>query len=318
MFSGFSKGVADLLQSFWCKGTVNQYQPYLRRWKEHYSKHNIDPFGASISDGVEFLAHLFHNSTLEYSALNTARSALSTIIPEQNGLTFGKQPIVKRLLKGIFRERPTLPKYTITFDVDKVFHHLLSLPMPDTVTLKELSFRVATLMCILSGQRSQTLAFLSLDVYHATEKKNIFPITNLLKQSRPGFHQEPLKFSKVEEDTKLCPLSNINLYIEMTKSIRGTEKNFFISYVSPHKAVSSKTIARWVLSFLQDAGVDTTKFGSHSTRSASTSKALKVGTSIGEIGKAAGWSSNSTFAKYYNRPIVKNFGTNLIDNFLSN
>ena len=39
---------------------------------------------------------------IDYSAFNTARSALSTIIPEKEGLKFGKQPIVKRPLKGIF------------------------------------------------------------------------------------------------------------------------------------------------------------------------------------------------------------------------
>ena len=98
-----------LLRSSWSTGTVNQYKSYLRRWDEYCNVRKIDPFEANISDGVEFLADLFHNSKIEYSALNTARSALCTVIPEQDGLTFGKQPIVKRLMKGIFRVRPTSP-----------------------------------------------------------------------------------------------------------------------------------------------------------------------------------------------------------------
>ena len=80
---------------------------------------------------MEFLSHLFHSTDNAYSAMNTARSALSTVIPIKDGVTFGKQPIVKRLMKGIFRKRPALPKYCATFDVDIIFNYLLTLPMPD-------------------------------------------------------------------------------------------------------------------------------------------------------------------------------------------
>lgn len=313
MFSGFSEGVVNLLKNSWSKGTSNQYHSYLKRWEEYCMKRNIDPFKASTSDGVEFLSHLFHNSKMEYSALNTARSALSTVIPEINGLTFGRQPIVKRLLKGIFRERPTFPKYTITFDVDKVFNYILTMPPPEAINLKQLSLRVATLLCILSGQRSQTIASLTTSFICPTEDKIVFPIASLLKQTRPGFHQEPLEFIKYDKDNRICPVFNIKLYLEKVNSLRKEEKGFFISFAPPHKNVSSKTIARWVLSFLKDCGVDTKTFGAHSTRSASTSKALKVGMTLGDIGKAAGWTSGSVYSKYYNKPIHPNFGAQLLN-----
>ena len=87
---------------------------------------------------------------IDYSAFNTARSALSTIIPEKEGLAFGKQPVVKRLLKGIFRERPTLPRYTKTFNVDTNLSYLLTLRKPEDTGIKELSFRLATILFILS------------------------------------------------------------------------------------------------------------------------------------------------------------------------
>ena len=188
--------------------------------------HNIDSLNADVTDGVEFLSYLFYNSTIQYSALNTARSALSTIIPEKNGLTFGKQPIVKRLMKGIFRERPALPKYTVTYDVDIVFNYILSLPKPGDINLKELSIRVATLMCILAGQRSQTISNLRTNYICPSEQKIIFPIPTLLKQTRPGFHQAPLEFSS-HEDLRICPVHNIKTYIEKTKSLRGIEEGFF-------------------------------------------------------------------------------------------
>ena len=219
---------------------------------------------------------------------------------------------MKRLLKGIFRERPTLPKYTVTFDVDIVFTYLQGLPHPESVALKELSMRVATILCILSGQRSQTLSVLSTTFINHPDNKIIFPITSLLKQSRPDYHQEPLEFLVYDKDPRICPVSNIKLYIENTKDIRGEERGLFISYVPPHKAVSSKTIARWVSSFLQDSGVDPS-YGAHSTRSASTSKALKLGMSLADIGRAAGWTSASVFRRHYKKPINNNLGSQLLN-----
>lgn len=250
----------------------------------------MDLLNAPVAAGVEFLSDLFHDTNVQYSAL-------STVIPEKDGLTFGKQPIVKRLMKGIFKERPSLPKYTIVYDVDIVLNYMISLPKPEDVGLKELSIRIATLLCILSGQRSQTISRLTITFIRPSDTKIIFPIASLLKNSRPGFHQEPLEFSRHESNPNICPVFNIDSYIDRTKNLRGEEKGIFLSFVPPHKLVTSKTIARWVLSFLQDAGIDTKTFGTHSTRSASTSKALKSGMSLDDIGKAAGWSSHSTFRR---------------------
>lgn len=58
---------------------------------------------------------------------------------------------------------------------------------------------------------------------------------------------------------------------------------------------------------LTNSGIDTSKFTSHSTRHASTSKASEKGINIEVIRKAAGWTANSsTFARFYKRPIVNN------------
>ena len=37
-----------------------------------------------------------------YSAINTARSALSSIFKPRHGVTFGEEPFIKRLLQGMF------------------------------------------------------------------------------------------------------------------------------------------------------------------------------------------------------------------------
>ena len=53
-----------------------------------------------------------------------------------------------------------------------------------------------------------------------------------------------------------------------------------------------------------NAGVDTHKYRAHSIRAAATSKAFQAGGNIDDILRLAGWSNASTFARYYNKPIV--------------
>ena len=58
------------------------------------------------------LCLLLYQQGLTYSAINTARSALSSYITLENGACAGKHPLVSWLMKGIFQEKPPRPKYT--------------------------------------------------------------------------------------------------------------------------------------------------------------------------------------------------------------
>ena len=53
---------------------------------------------------------------------------------------------------------------------------------------------------------------------------------------------------------------------------------------------------------MKEAGIDTSTFMAHSSQGAATSKAKAVGVPMVDILKAANWSSNSTFCRFYNRP----------------
>lgn len=88
-----------------------------------------------------------------------------------------------------------------------------------------------------------------------------------------------------------------------------------MSYTKPHKAVSRDTIGRWVKTVLSSAGIDTKKFKPHSTRAAAVSEASNASVSLDEILSTAGWSSESTFAKFYNKPVVREsqFASSVLD-----
>ena len=192
------------------------------------------------------------------------------------------------------------------YDARVVLQHLSSLPASDNMTMKQLTYRLVTLMALLSAQRSQTLHVLDINYMHKEEDKYIFYIPILLKTSRPSSHQEPLIFLSFPEDPNICVVKNLNAYLERTKDIRRDCNKLSLSLSSPHKEVSSATIARWVKGTLAESGIDTQTFSAHSTRSAATSLAKTKGLSISDIAKAAGWCNDHTFARHYNKPIANN------------
>ena len=55
-----------------------------------------------------------------YSAINTARSMLSNILPVKERIEFGKHPIVTTMLKEIFRTRLALPRCICIYDAEIV------------------------------------------------------------------------------------------------------------------------------------------------------------------------------------------------------
>ena len=60
--------------------------------------------------------------------------------------------------------------------------------------------------------------------------------------------------------------------------------------------MTSSSVARWLKSVLSAAGIDTTIF---STRGASSSAAANVIITTNDILKAANWSSESVFRRFY-------------------
>ena len=59
---------------------------------------------------------------------------------------------------------------------------------------------------------------------------------------------------------------------------------------------------------MAEAGVDVTTFKPHSTRAAAASKAKNASVPVKEILDTAGWSSERTFDRFYNKPFQKNGG----------
>ncbi|XP_031568824.1 uncharacterized protein LOC116303435 [Actinia tenebrosa] len=310
-----SRKANEIIMASWRSSTCKQYQSYLTRWEHYCADNNIDPHNASIENGINFLTHLYENG-LGYSAINTARSALSMVI-DTSGVTFGTHPLVTRFLKGVYEMKPSLPRYTHVWDVRTVLTYLNTLSPLRDLSLKVLTLKLTTLLCLLTGQRCQTIAKLNTEYMQKTQNSYIFTIRETLKTSKPGRHLEPIELREYKPNPNLCVVEHITQYLELTTSLRthGPHDQLLISFAKPHNPVSSSTIGRWVKSVLKDAGIDTSEFSGNSGRSASTSYYKASGLPLADILKAGGWTNSLTFAKYYNKLINNNFGTTVLEQY---
>ena len=189
----------DIIIASWRASTAKQYQIHLSRWEMSCKSRNIKEFNASIENGIDFLASLYEKD-LGYSAINTARSALSSVLDLPGGNTFGTHPVVTRFLKGVFELKPSLPRYTTIWDVGTVLRYLQTLhPIPE-LNVKTLTKKLTMLPRLLTGQRCQTLTKLDISFVQALPDKYVFIIGEKLKTTKPGKLLRPVELVAYKQD----------------------------------------------------------------------------------------------------------------------
>ena len=299
-----STAAQEIIMASWRTGTSKQYHTYLSRWKRFCDQRQINHSDASVENGIDFLALLFQDG-LGYSAINTARSALSTVLNTTSHTSFGTHPLVVRFLKGVFELKPSLPRYASIWDVGLVLDYLKTLAPLTELSLKTLTKKLTILLCLLTGQRCQTLTKLDTKLMQVTQEKYVFTIGEKLKTTKPGKHMEPIELEAYGDDANLCIVAHLRQYLTKTGPLRGNSSKLLISYIKPHQPVGSSTIGKWVKDILKDPGIDVATFSGNSARPAATSYGKASGMTLQEILKAGGWSNAQTFAKHYNKPITR-------------
>ena len=205
--------------------------------------------------------------------------------PWDNGISFGKHPLVQRFMKGIFNLRQVLSGQFAVWDPDIVLNYLSNLE--HDLPLKDLPEKLVILLCLLSGQKKQTVKLLNIKDMLLEKGKCTFIIKRPMKTTKPGFQESPIAFLQYPSNRKTSIATTITHYLEITKELRITDLQI-INHKKPHKAVSTGLISRWCKVILGKAVINIEKCSSHSTRSAFTSKAKIKGLSLSKIHKAAG------------------------------
>lgn len=281
--------------------TLSQYNTTFKMWWEFCIQEKYSVFKSGVREVIAFLQFILNTKTHKYGTFNSHRSALSLLLPGN----IGEDLCLKRFMKGIYNLRPAAPRYNVTWDTQLVINFLEKMSSLEDLSLKDLSLKLSTLLILLTGQRVQTLFWINIDnIVETSNGLQIF-IVDKIKTSGYNKPQPCLEIPCCTNNPALCAVTLLKFYIEKTKDVRkNNQKYLFISTRFPHSRASKDTISRWIKETLYKAGVDK-KFTSHSTRHASTSKALHKGVPLDVIRKTAGWSDTSqVFEKYYHRPII--------------
>lgn len=285
------------------KSTQKQYQTTLKQWCSFCEEEGLNLFDTTRSNILHFLTIKFKERA-SYGTLNSCRSALSLISKDK----IGQDNMITRFLKSVYKLKPSVPKYSATWDVAIVLEYLSKLFPLERLALTELTMKTVTLLALCTGQRAQTLSKIEVNnIKFNTKGIRINVIDIIIRRRIQVDHNQCWSFPFSQKKMNYAIASTLNKYIEISASVRGEKQKLFLAIKKPHKEVNTQTISRWIESTLTKSGIDTSVFTAHSTRHALSSAAFRNGVNLEVIRKCAGWSKDSEmFAKVYNRSIEQN------------
>ena len=122
------------------------------------------------------------------------------------------------------------------------------------------------------------------------------------KTSGKGKSLTSKSYHAYPHDNELCAIDTLKECILRTSDFRNDRdcNQFLLGVITQHKPVVPSTISGWARKVPSNAGVNTSIFKAHSTRSASTSSSSAFAISISDIIKRGLWGNASkweTFCK---------------------
>ena len=195
--SGLTGDSVELLMNSWRPTTTKAYNRYIRKWQDYVNRAKVD--SPTLIDLANFLIELYKDGA-SHSTVNLARSAVSAYVNIPGTASIGSHPVVCRLLKGVFEQRPSLPKYTETWDVDTVMDSLAEWPDTHLQSLKQLTLRTVVLLALLSGQRGQSIYSSQVEDIKLHDNRCVIVYSSVLKQTKIGRHVKPQEQASFENN----------------------------------------------------------------------------------------------------------------------
>ena len=174
---------------------------------------------------LNFLAYLFKEG-LEYSTINSHRSAISAYHCHVDSIPVGQHPQICSLLTGVFNLKPPQPKYTFIWDVQKVLTDMNSLPENEHLSVLLLSQKLATLLALTAASRCSEICILDTRYMVQGETYYRFHFSKLFKSWRKGKPAPSIEYSSYFENNKLCVVKALNQYLKVSDPWREDTKKF--------------------------------------------------------------------------------------------
>jgi site-specific recombinase XerD len=231
------------------------------------------------------------------SRVKTASAALNFFLKVYRREDLVDHPLVALFTKGAKKLAPLPREKPTIWNPQTVLDWLNSQPIP--TSLIECASEAVLLLLLATGWRVDDVWKLANRFECAGESARFF---FRLKRKCPikGNYTLSQSVTRLRENERVCPVRAVQHFLERAKSTRKIPcSSLFVSTTGT--PASKDTLRRWVQDLLAKAGVFVS---AGSCRSASTSAAFARNHSIDVILSSAGWSSESTFRRFYQREVL--------------
>lgn len=137
-------------------GTSKTYKCSFAKFTKFCSNLGVSAVSCGPDIIVQYIKSLF-DSGASYNTVNHSRSAISKFHEGFNGVNAGCHKLVCIAVKAVFKQRPPIPKYLSTFDINIVFNYIKTLPPNQELSLKLLTFKALFLLTASSISRMSSV-----------------------------------------------------------------------------------------------------------------------------------------------------------------
>ncbi len=309
---------------------------YNLRWKFFTSwcrARQQDPVNCPVGTVLEYLQARL-SAGVSHSTVKVHVAALSAYHSPLDGNTVGKHPLVIRFLRGALRMRPPVRSRVPTWDLAVVLEALCKPPFEpiEEISDRHLSLKTTFLLAITSLKRVGDLQALSvapsyLDFAPGLAKAFLYPRAGYTPKvpttaPRPvvlqAFHPPPFRDSDQVKLNCMCPVRALDTYVHRATQWRRSDQ-LLVCVGPPRRGLpaSKHTISRWIVETItacyESSGLPSPLgVKAHSTRGVAASKAFSAGVPVSDICNAAGWSTLSTFVRFYGLDIGTTPGSSVL------
>ncbi len=247
-----------------------------------------------IAHVLSFLKRFEGKST---SRVRTAVSAMKFFLRVYNRLDLAECVLIDMFSKGAQNLAPLPAAKLSVWDPNKVLNMIQGRIRSSSFLC--LAKEALILLLLATGWRVDDAWKLSGEVTFVHEAA-IFRFAQKRKCPIKRVYTVTQTVKSFVSSPRICPVEAIRAFLICARKKRDNQKFLFVS--STGSRASKDTLRRWVRDELKLAGISAS---AGSCRSASTSLAMERNMSIDVVMRSAGWTSENTFRRYYQREVLK-------------
>jgi integrase len=290
----FDLDVWNTILSSVAPSTKTSYQNVFFQFVKYFESRNLNFSSLNVQTILSFLQTFVGKSE---SRIKTVVAALKFFLKVYNRTDLVSHPLITMFGKGAQNLAP-LPREKISiWNPELVLSRLNDRPLPSSFL--SCAKEAILLLLLATGWRVDDVWKLA-NRFESDESSARF----FFRLKRKCRVKKKITLSqsvnRFLSNVRVCPIAAMLRFLEKAELIRKQPSlSLFVS--STGNPASKDTLRKWTEDLLGQVGVFVS---AGSCRSASTSAAFSRNRSIDDIMKSAGWSSESTFRRFYQRDVV--------------